>query len=106
MTVRIRVWVLEATFLGLLLVLSWTLPMHAQRSAVSPSVRLAIAEATAETTAAIAAISTELAVVQKTAAAAHEELIELRRAIWGMAVAILVSLATQILSTRKARNSP
>ncbi len=105
MSVRMRVWVLKAAFVWLLFVLLVTVGASAQRQDVSPAVRLAIAEASATNAEAISDLKVNMAVVQQTAAAAREELVDLRRAIWAMAGTLLLSLLTQIQQVRKSKPS-
>ena len=104
MSARFRVWTLRGAFWGLLLTLLWTAVPAAQRNEVSPAIRLAISDAVGARDAAIHNMAVDIAVVKRTAEQVREEQTEVRRAMWGIASALLLSLLTQIHQARKSKN--
>jgi hypothetical protein len=110
--IRLHRFVLRVLILAWLVVAATAMVASAQRSArpgspddVPLATRFLVAEESAKHAEALAQIETKLALVNKTANDALDEVREMRRAVWGCAATILVSLFLQLAQLKKAKGT-
>ncbi len=81
------------------------LAQRPSRDEVSPATQLLINQVSNANAVALSDLRGDLAMVRQTASDAREEVREMRKAIWGMAGTILISLLMQVAQIRKGRAS-
>lgn len=101
---RVRVGILSSL---IVLLSSWmVLTAMAQRpreDIVSPATQLMIERESNAQSSALGKVREDLSQVRLIASDARDEVREMRRAVWGMAATILISLLLQVAQIRKGR---